>query len=190
MLTAAARELLELASRGQISAMKHRTCGTGAGGSAVYSEPAWLDFTRTDRRTRNGVSARVLKLIENGAAEVMQTEDLGHGEARGTVVLTDAGRALLGIAERDSARWPQYSTCKHCKSVIRRDGHGASWVASGPAGTTHTQCPKAPNPNDETMPGHAPGTAIVSPPAVEPEPTSDPSALPSPIIPWIPKTQA
>lgn len=190
MLTAAARELLELASRGQISAMKYRTCGTGADGSAVYSEPAWLDFTRTDRRAHNGVSARVLKLIEQGAARIVETEDLGHGEARGTVVLTDAGRALLGDAKRDAVRWPQYSTCKHCKSVIRRDSHGATWVASGPAGTTHTQCAKAPNPNDETMPGHEAGTAIVSPPAVEPEPMSDPSALPKPIIPWIPKIHA
>jgi hypothetical protein len=82
-------------------------------------------------------------------------------------------------------KFPQLTTCKHCKRILRRNTAEDVWTNYGIAGTTSTECEKAPNPDDGPMPLHEPGTKILTPPD-EPTEHVDPATLPAPVIPFIP----
>lgn len=66
--------------------------------------------------------------------------------------------------EPDPDGYPKRSTCAHCTEVIEQEGPGADWTIGNLFGGRSSECPQAPNPDGGPMPGHTPGTAILSPP--------------------------
>lgn len=99
----------------------------------------------------------------------------------------DASPTPAADGDWDPADGVQYSRCVHCGRLISRIDYNASWTERRPGGVVYTECTKAPNPDDGPMPPHEPGT-IGSPPKVQADMPPDPSSLPKPVIPWIPKT--
>lgn len=70
------------------------------------------------------------------------------------------------VAETAEQGFPQRTTCRYCKRVLERDATGAPWTSAKLAGLSgrDPECHAAPNPDDGPMPGHEPGSAILSAP--------------------------
>jgi hypothetical protein len=149
----------------------------------VADAPISVDFRRIDRDARDGVASRVWALIDRGLVQDPRATDGESGTATLTPVGGDALAAVLGMSER----FPQLTTCRFCGRVLRRSDADEPWTNYGVAGTTSTQCEKAPNPDDGPMPPHEPGTKILTPPGETSE-LVDPAMLPKPVIPWIPRS--
>lgn len=192
-LTPSTLDLLSAIHNGRVLTLKgpgeHTDPVTGAWST---TEPVWREFWRTDVKKRSTVRMRAQKLIGDGLAKIRVDSEAPDGRyAKGTLVLTEAGRAALGLDDWDPADGVQYSHCRHCGNLISRADHDADWIQSGPAGTTYAECLKAPNAGDGPTPLHQPGK-ILNPPKPQPQPEMVPdlSVLPRNIIPWIPKTEA
>lgn len=56
----------------------------------------------------------------------------------------------------------QRSTCRWCRRPIERASAASEWKSGFFGGGGDRECPDAPNPYDGPMPGHEPGTAVVS----------------------------
>jgi len=60
---------------------------------------------------------------------------------------------------------PDRANCRYCGRPIQREPHAVEWTANNGPGLPgrNPQRPKAPNPDDAQMPGHAPKDFIVHP---------------------------
>lgn len=112
----------------------------------------------------------------------------GSDHSDGYVSVTSAGQMRFLAYGRSPAAtnkemWPQRTLCKYCDDPLSRTGDAEPWLSLG----RNPECESAPNPDDGPMPGHTPGTAIMSPPAWDPSPPIDPAALPKPVVAYIPR---